>query len=52
MSKHDDWFDDFMMIKMLEEDSHRGNHTPTENSGCLPGILLGICILLILQLLG
>ncbi len=48
MSKHDDWFDDFMMMQMMEEDEENDAYdemAPSEKSGCLPGILWIILIL-------
>ena len=50
MSKHDDWFDDFMMMKMMEEGDEDDEYdeydelAPSEKSGCLPGILWIILI--------
>ena len=56
MSKHDDWFDDFMMMKMVEEseeDDECDEIAPSEKSGCLPGILWGVLILyFFVQLIG
>ena len=52
MSKHDDWFDDFMTMKMME-----GDETPSSSGGsdkgCLISVLsvLAVC-LLILELIG
>ena len=50
MGKHDDWFDDFMIMQMMEEDekSNSGSGGSSTNSGCLPGIIVVLAIFLIL----
>lgn len=52
MRKHDDWFDDFMIMQMMGEDeeSNSGSGGSSANSGCLPGIIVVLSILLILSL--
>jgi hypothetical protein len=48
MSKHDDWFDDFMAMKMMEEDEKNNSNDVGGNRGCLPGILVVLAILFII----
>lgn len=49
MSKSDDWFDDYMIMQMMEEESDEYDEmAPSEKSGCLPGIFWIILILYIL----
>ena len=52
MGKRDDWFDDFMIMQMMEEDekSDVGSGGSSANSGCLPGIIVILAILFILGL--
>ena len=52
MGKHNDWFDDFMIMQMMEEDekSDSGSGDSSTNSGCLPGIIVVFAILFILSL--
>jgi hypothetical protein len=51
MSKHDDWFDDFIIMKMMEEDDCQRDDVPSSNSsdsGCFAtvlGVLAGLWIL-------
>ena len=45
MSKHDDWFDDFMMMKMMEEDEDHSPSSAGSDSGCLP-VILGVLAVL------
>ena len=58
MSRNDDWFDDYVIMQMMEnEESDESDEydemAPSEKSGCLPGILWIILILYILvQLIG
>ena len=53
MGRHDDWFDDFMIMQMIEEDekSDTGSGGSSTNSGCLPGIIVVLAILFVLVLL-
>ena len=52
MGKRNDWFDDFMIMQMMEEDekSDTGSSGSSTNSGCLPGIIVMLAILFILSL--
>ena len=52
MGKRNDWFDDFMIIQMMEEDekSDNGSGGSSTNSGCLSGIIFILAILFILGL--
>lgn len=55
MSRNDDWFDDYVIMQMMEneESDEYDEMAPSEKSGCLPGILWIILILYILvQLIG
>ena len=55
MSRNDDWFDDYVMMQMMEDEEpdEYDEMAPSEKSGCLPGILWIILILYILvQLIG
>lgn len=48
MSKHDGWFDDYMMMQMMEEDNHRESGSPPANGtdgGCF-SIILGLLVIL------
>jgi hypothetical protein len=53
MSKRDDWFDDYMIMKMSESnedsDAHYGGGG-SSNGGCLPVFIIIFVILVILQL--
>ena len=52
MGKRDDWFDDFMIMQMMEEDEKNDADSggSSTNSGCLPGIIVVLSILFILSL--
>lgn len=56
MSKHDDWFDDYMIMQMMEEDERRDSGSPSSggsDSGCLPTVLVVIGFLwVLLKLIG
>ena len=48
MSKHDDWFDDYMIMQMMEEDDYEEHGSPSSSgtdAGCLPVILWVLAIL-------
>ena len=52
MSRNDDWFDDYVIMQMMEnEESDESDEydemAPSEKSGCLPGILWIILIVYI-----
>ena len=56
MSKHDDWFDDYIIMEMMEEDDCREGGVPSSNGsgcGCFP-VALGILAILwvFVQLIG
>ena len=46
MGKSDDWFDDFMAMKIMEKD--RKDHSGSRGSGCLPGILAVLAVLFLI----
>ena len=49
MSKHDGWFDDYMMMQMMEEDNHRESGSSSANGtdgGCF-SIILGLLVILV-----
>lgn len=50
MDRNDDWFDEFMMMQMMEDEEPDSydEMAPSEKSGCLPGILWIILIVYIL----
>ena len=51
MNNRDDWFDDFMAMKMMEEDETSNSNDVGDqagNRGCLPGILIVLAILFII----
>ena len=55
MQKHDDWFDDFITMKLAEESEEENpsdapGSYPPGNSGCLPVITVILAILAILKL--
>ena len=47
MSKHDDWFDDYMIMQMMEEDDYGEHGSPSRGAdvGCLP-VALGVLAIL------
>lgn len=49
MSRNDDWFDDYMIMQMMEneESDECDEMAPSEKSGCLPGFLWIILIVYI-----
>ena len=52
MGKRDDWFDDFMIMQMMEEDKQNDADSggSSTNSGYLPGIIVVLSVLFILSL--
>ena len=48
MSKHDDWFDDYMIMQMMEDDDCREGGAPSSSGsgcGCFP-VVLGVLAIL------
>ena len=52
MSSRPDWFDDFIIMEMMEEDDLREGSSPSSNSGCFLGtigvlLVIGLFLMLI-----